>query len=631
MTADADTVRREARGPFNELTKSFHTQGLSAWRTSSSRTPATTATSSTSCTTSSSPPAGTSGSTGRTSRRRRTGSRTSTTRSTRPRASSSSSAPSSLASEYCAAELAHAQKGGKRVVPIAIDGADPAAAPTGAAASSTGSGPARRDDRAAAFEALGARARHRPRVVARAHAPARARGRVGRAEGRRACCCAAGTWRRPSASWRRTRARTRARRSSSSSTCTRAAAPRRGGSGRCSAASRRRSSSRSRSASSRVLQRNTANDRARVAESKTLSLQSVDALATAPATALAHAVEAFETSRDARGEARAAAGDPREPDRAVDPGGQPARPERRSPALAWSADGTRLLGADTDGHVARLEQRERPRRARRRAADARRARAGRPRALRARADDPARRAARPRRCVTRPGRADRRRSASPARSRSPLVAGGGTAARARRRDRRAGPARRRSVSADEAVFSPDGTRVVTLGSATRVWDTRSGRLLATLPPASVAAISRDGRLRRDRTGRPRHRAVVGRAREGGSPGSPTSLVRVVFSPTGDLLVTVEPGRRDDDPAHEQRPARSGRCRAPAAPTSPAATRRRSIPDAAFSPDGRLARGREPRRHRPRVGARRPASRSAPSRPAGPTPSRSRRATAASRR
>ncbi len=46
--------------------------------------------------------------------------------STRPRASSSSSRRSSLASEYCAEELGRAQKGGKRIVPIACEAVDPA-------------------------------------------------------------------------------------------------------------------------------------------------------------------------------------------------------------------------------------------------------------------------------------------------------------------------------------------------------------------------------------------------------------------------------------------------------------------------------------------------------------------------
>ena len=38
---------------------------------------------------------------------------------------------SSLASEYCLLELSHAQKCGKRIVPLACDGADPGAAPEG--------------------------------------------------------------------------------------------------------------------------------------------------------------------------------------------------------------------------------------------------------------------------------------------------------------------------------------------------------------------------------------------------------------------------------------------------------------------------------------------------------------------
>lgn len=52
----------------------------------------------------------------------------------------------------------------------------------------------------------------------------------------------------------------------------------------------------------------------------------------------------------------------------------------------------------------------------------------------------------------------------------------------------------RPVSGLRVLFAADGERVVTVGGSTRVWDAGSGRQLARLPGGASAAISRDGRF-----------------------------------------------------------------------------------------------------------------------------------------
>src|SRR5262249_55137088 len=90
-----------------------------------------------------------------------------------------------------------------------------------------------------------------------------------------------------------------------------------------------------------LLQWRTANDRARTAESKTLALQSADALETAPRTALARAVQAYERSptQEARvALRRALLANPIE--WAIPAGG---RSKYVHGELQWSGDGRTLL------------------------------------------------------------------------------------------------------------------------------------------------------------------------------------------------------------------------------------------------------------------------------------------------
>ena len=162
--------------------------------------------------------------------------------------------------------------------------------------SSTGSGRATTDDRAAAFAAL-ERALDTDLEWSRAHtrllvravewderkdgepAAARPRPRGGRARARRERGQGPAPDRAPAA----VPAREPPRRLAPPARC-------------CSAASRAALAVSIGLGVVALLQRNTANDRARVAESQTLALQSADALETSPRVALGHAVEAYETS-----------------------------------------------------------------------------------------------------------------------------------------------------------------------------------------------------------------------------------------------------------------------------------------------------------------------------------------------
>ena len=299
------------------------------------------------------------------------GARTSTTRSTRPRASSSSSAPSSLASKYCTEELGHAQKGGKRVVPIAIDGADPAAAP-----------PALRelnwiwcrDDRRPRRGVRGARARarHRPRVVAGAHAAARPRGRVGRAQGRQPAPARQGSRGGRAASWRANAGkepRPTELQQLYLHASRRAAARRQrallGG-------VTRRSSSRSRSASSPCSSATRRTTGRASRESKTLAVQAVDALASRAAHRARRAVEASRRASRRRPAWRYGG----RCSRTRSSGRFPAAGEadgRRAASLAWSADGGRCSGLAPNGQLRVRPAARRAARTRRRARGRRRA------------------------------------------------------------------------------------------------------------------------------------------------------------------------------------------------------------------------------------------------------------------
>ena len=142
--------------------------------------------------------------------------------------------------------MSHAQERGKRIVPIACDGADPSAAPEGlrqlnwiwCRAS---------DDRDAAFAKLTSAldtdlewARAHTRLLVRAVEWERGR--------TRACCCAAATSRQAEQELAANAAKEPRRPSCSSATFTRAVAGPRGASGSCSGACCSRSRSPSRSA-----------------------------------------------------------------------------------------------------------------------------------------------------------------------------------------------------------------------------------------------------------------------------------------------------------------------------------------------------------------------------------------------
>ena len=387
----------------------------------------------------------------------------------------------SLASEYCAAEFRHAQERGKRIVPIACDQAEPEAAQPGLRQLNwiwCREG----DDREAAFAKLSSAldtdldwARAHTRLLVRAvdwdtrkDNSLLLRGRdLAQAEGD----LAANAGKEPTPTELQQR---------------------------YVLASRRAASRRQRTLLGGVLaalavsvalgvvallQRNTANDRARIARSQALAARAEGALSTEPVTALAESVEAVETSPTAEAGAALRRSILANPIEYVIPAG---RDDRRVAsqagdvwrgALGFSADG-KLLAARTPAGSLRTW----------RSADGRPAARTIPRSAAPRVSDPVS-------AVSTDGRHV-----------ATIVNGGAElwSKHPRRRIARLGPAER-------VLFSRDGRLLVTVGETgdANVWRSSSGRLTAALPgfgslhPAKGgwttpfkpgAAFSPDGRL-----------------------------------------------------------------------------------------------------------------------------------------
>jgi hypothetical protein len=251
-----------------------------------------------------------------------------------------------------------------------------------------------------------------------------------------------------------------------------------------------------------LLQRNSANNRARIARSQALAAQAVGALDTAPVTALRDAVEAMNTKRTPEARVALRGAILANPVAYAIPASAPADQSHPADgdALAFSPDGRALLGITPD-HALHVW----------RSASGRAVRASTTAATFAQRG----------RLVLSGGNREARvvdlRSGASRVLRVPkglrvvgvgftgsvpraAVAGRGAV---ELKDVRTGRAVRlgsRRLRATQALFSGDGRRVVTLAvslysdSPARVWDARSGRLLATLPIADKTAVSRDGRF-----------------------------------------------------------------------------------------------------------------------------------------
>ena len=290
-----------------------------------------------------------------------------------------------------------------------------------------------------------------------------------------------------------------------------------------------------------LLQRNAANDRARIARSQALAAQAVESLDTAPVRALRDAVEAMDMKRTSEARVALRRAILANPIEYTIPAAAPASPSRAAggDALAFSSDGRALLGLTPDQalHVWRSAS-------------------GRPLDLGTRATAFAQHG---RLVLTGGGRAarvvDLRSGASRVLHapkgmrvigvgftrgvpRAAVAARGAVALE----DVPTGRAVRLRIRATQAMFSHDGRRVVTLAvslysnnSPTRVWDARSGRLLATLPIADKAAVSPDGRFVATIYGTAALWRVGDRARLadlGQADG-------VFFSPDGKLVLAVD--------------------------------------------------------------------------------------------
>jgi WD40 repeat protein len=254
-----------------------------------------------------------------------------------------------------------------------------------------------------------------------------------------------------------------------------------------------------------LLQRNTANERARQARSQALAAEAVERLGRDPPTALARAIRAFETKRTPEARTalqRAVLANPVEyvvPASAKPkPGGGAAGRD----ALAFGEDGTVLVGLTTDRRL-----------------HAWRSETGRPRAgvvnrvnafaTRGRfllvAGDHALRLF----DLRSPSNAPLGRSLPPGarvagvavteRGPRALITRGGTAWIARPGGGRDIPLQVRRLLVARAFFSADGSRLLTLARRARLWSALDGRLVATLPVAGAdaletGALSRDGRF-----------------------------------------------------------------------------------------------------------------------------------------
>jgi WD40 repeat protein len=455
----------------------------------------------------------------------------------------------SLASEYCRLELEHAQKRGKRIVPLAVDGADPGAAPLGLRQLNwvwCRDG----DDRDASFAQV-AQALETDLEWARAHTRLLVRAVEWDGRGRTSSLLLRG---RPleeaiaqlaqhhdaqpkptdlqqeyvQASRRGAKRRQRTLLGSVSFALAVAIAL----------------------AVLALLQRNTANERARIARSQALAAQAEQSLAAAPADGLRDALGAMRTHRT--DEARAALRDAlrANPILSVVPAPKTA-PSRvaRPDALAYGDEGRVLVGLTPDSrlHVWGVDGDEK--------APARRAtratvspNGGRVLSVDGRAVR-VERLGQPGSVIARRLRPGEHAAATGFAEAKPLVLAVGRSGGARIVDIRTG----RSVALErphlpigDGAWSADGSTVVTVGAAqdgdqARVWDARTGRLRATLPSggAASAAINRHG------TGV----ATFGGVRAtlwsitGGRP-QPHALGydvgNVAFGPKGSVIATVGP-------------------------------------------------------------------------------------------
>jgi len=338
-----------------------------------------------------------------------------------------------------------------------------------------------------------------------------------------------------------------------------------------------------------LVQRNLANERARTATSQALAAQAVAALDTAPTSALADAVRALETQESPEARValrRAILANPVAyavgPATSVDAG-------VRSDALGFGDGGRTIVGLGPDG-VLRVRESATGRetlalRAKTFAADGRLLVAGRPggaRVVDLRTGEVLRsvRVSRGKRVV---GVGVSRGVARAA------VAGGGGIAVAEIPAGRTVVLDQRPVRGLRALFAVRSDRAVTYaeGTRARTWDTASGRLLATLPAVETAVLGGDGRFAATiglggiatlwNTGTGARVADLGRAET------------VVFSPDGRLVVAVGAGGAAGvwrSAAGRQLAAFPG-FGSLAAGLEAATTFSAFSPGAAFSDDGRL--------------------------------------------
>ena len=246
-----------------------------------------------------------------------------------------------------------------------------------------------------------------------------------------------------------------------------------------------------------LLQRNTANERARQARSQALAAEAVERLGRDPPTALARAITAFETKRTPEARTalrRAMLANPIE--YVI-----PARPKgvAGGDALAFGEDGKVLVGLTSNRrlHAWRSET------GRRRAGvvNGVEAFATRGRSLLVAGDGGVRLFD-----LRAPSKAPLRRPLPPGarvagvavteRGPRALTTRSGAAWVARPAGGRDIPLHGRRLQVARALFSADGSRVLTLANEgrARLWSALDGRLVATLPVAETAAVSRDGRF-----------------------------------------------------------------------------------------------------------------------------------------
>ena len=291
-----------------------------------------------------------------------------------------------------------------------------------------------------------------------------------------------------------------------------------------------------------LLQRNTANERARQARSQALAAEAVERLERDPPTALARAIAAFETKQTPEARTalrRAILANPIEyviPARAQPKSGRAAGGD----ALAFGADGKVLVGLTPNRrlHAWRSET------GRRGAGvvNGVEAFATRGRSLLVAGDGAVRLFD-----LRAPNKTPLRRRLPPGarvagvavteRGPRSLVTRSGGAWVVRPGGGRDIPLHGRRLQVARAFFSVDGSRVLTLAGEgrARLWSALDGRLVQTLAVAETAAVSRDGRfVATIDSGEAFLWAIAGRARRVGLG----PAVGVVFSPDGTQVLAV---------------------------------------------------------------------------------------------